>query len=149
MVPEDGAYEKLEHQSRFLRERGLTSPEMEECNRRLWLFARLAGGNSTRLDPQLVDRIHAELADAVMKQLTVAGLVEEWLDSWDVHHGIKVEPSEEHSTKVTDVTAGPTATVDRTPDERVHALAADLRETLRALSGEPAAEISEVATERQ
>ena len=149
MVPGDGAQEKLEHQSRFLRERGLASPEMEECNGRLSLFVRLAGGNSTKLDPQFLDQLHAELADAALKQLRVTGLFEQWLDAWDVHNGIKIEPSDEHSTEVTDVTAGRTTTVDRTRDQRVDTLAADLRETLRALSGEPAAEIPGAATERQ
>lgn len=147
MVPGDGAYEKLEHQSRFLRERGLTSPEMEECNRRLGLVVRLAGGNSTKLDPELVDGIHAELADAAMKQLQVLGLFEEWLDSWDVHNGIEVELCDEHPSEVS-VAAEPATVIDESPVEQVRALAAELREILRSLNGEPAAGISEVVNER-
>lgn len=165
MVPGDGAYEKLEHQSRFLRERGLTSPEMQECDRRLSLFVRLAGGNSTKLDPGFLDQIHAELADAAVKQLKVSDLFEQWLDAWDVHNGIEVGPSEEHSLEVADVAAGQaseehsieiadvaaawTTTVDRSPaEQQVRELAAELREIVRALSGEPTAGVSEVASLR-
>ena len=141
MVPGDGAYEKLEHQTSFLRQRELTSPEIEECNQRLGLFVRLAGGDSTKLDPELVDQIHGELADAAMKQLKVSGLFEQWLDAWDVRNGIAVEPSEEHSLEIAHVDAAWTSTVDRRPaEQQVRELAAELREIVRALSGEPAAE---------
>ena len=144
MDPGDGAQEKLEHQSRFLRERGLTSPEMEECNRRLSLFVRLVGGNSTKLDPQFLDQIHAELADAAMKQLKGSGLFEQWLDAWDARNGIEVEPSEEHSIEIAAVVAERPTTVDQDPVEQVRELVVELRELVEALGGEPVA----VANER-
>ena len=122
MVPKDGEYEKLQHQSRFLRERGLASPEMEECNRRLWLLERLAGGDSTKLDSQLVERIHVELGEAAVKQLKATGHFDAWLDSWDVHNGIEVEE--------------PTTAADSNPAHRLLELAEELQHALRPVSGD-------------
>jgi len=97
MIPGDGRYEKLEHQSLFLHERGLVSPEMEECNRQLWLLERLAGRDPSKLDPKLVDRIHSDLSEAAVRQLKVVGLYAGWLDAWDEHNGIEVAPLEDLS----------------------------------------------------
>jgi hypothetical protein len=146
MVPGDGSYEKLEHQTLFLRERGLTSPEMEECNRRLWLFTRLAGGDSTKLDPRFVDRIHVELAGAAVKQMKATGLFEEWLDSWDAHNGIEIDPAKEHKVPALRVHPEPTTAIDGNPGQRLIELAAE--HSLRALGGEHVAVISEAAEER-
>src|SRR5262249_10635446 len=139
MVPGDASHEKLEHQLLFLRERGLTSPEIEECNRRLWLSTRLAGGNSSKLDSQFVDRIHAELAEESVKQLKALGLFEEWLDSWDSHNGIEITPKEPVPAPRVDAEQ-PTATDN--PAERLCELVGELQHSLRVLTGEPVAGVS-------
>jgi hypothetical protein len=83
MVSGDERYERLKHQSLFLRTRGLMSPEMEEWKRQLWLLERLAGRDPSKLDPQLVDRFHGDLEKATMEQLKATGLVDEWLEAWE------------------------------------------------------------------
>jgi len=83
VIPGDEEYARLEHQALFLFERGLTSDEMQDWNRQLWLLERLAGKDPSRLDPHLRDRLHCELERATMEQLRATGLVEEWLAAWD------------------------------------------------------------------
>ena len=137
MVRGDGSYEKLEHQLLFLRERGLTSPEIDAGQRRLSLSTQLAGGDATKLDSQFVDRIHVELADATATQMKALGVFEEWLDSWDVHNGIRIERPEERP-----LGAGPMTTAS-SPADRFRELAEELQDALRALRGESVGGISE------
>ena len=146
MVPGDASHEKLEHQLLFLRERGLTSLEIEECNRRLWLATRLAGGDSSKLDSQFVDRIHVELAEESVKQLKALGVFEEWLDSWDVHNGIEITPNAHHGSTPTNGDRGP-STANDNPAERLLELAQELQHSVRVLTGEPVAGMSEAAQE--
>jgi len=93
MVPGDERYERFKHQSFFLHARGLMPPEMEQWERQLGLFERLTGKDSSKLDPQLVDRIHGELARAAMEQLNATGLLEEWLESWEARTEIATAPA--------------------------------------------------------
>ena len=83
MVAGDERYERLKHQSVFLRVRGLTPPEIEALHRHLELLERLAGKDPGKFDPRLVDRLHSQLEKAAMQQLEAAGLVNEWLVSWE------------------------------------------------------------------
>jgi hypothetical protein len=83
MVPGDERYERLKHQSLFLRARGLTPPEMEAWHRHLSLLERLAGKDPGTFDPRLVDRLHSQLEKAAMEQLKATGLVDDWLVSWE------------------------------------------------------------------
>jgi hypothetical protein len=93
MVPGDERYERLKHQSLFLHARGLMSPEMEEWNRQLWLFERLAGKDPSKFDPHLVDRVHGELERVAIEQLRATGLLEEWLESWEARNEIVDVPA--------------------------------------------------------
>lgn len=146
MVPGDGRYEKLEHQSGFLYERGLVSPEMEECNRQLWLFERLAGGDRTKLDPALVDRIHVDLAEAAVKRLKATGLYEEWLDAWDVHTGIEIAQPTEEPTLPHIIEQTPAA-AEITPAQRLLDLAMELQDNLRLVRGQRRVVVEEPADE--
>lgn len=83
MVPEDEQYEKVAHQIRFLSDQGLTSAEMDDWSRQLWLLERLAGKDPTKLDPKLRDRIQGEIARAAMDQLKATELVDAWLVAWE------------------------------------------------------------------
>ncbi len=83
MVPEDQQYEKVGHQIRFLSDQGLTSAEMDDWSRQLWLLERLAGKDPTKLDPKLRDRIQGEIARAAMDQLKATELVDAWLVAWE------------------------------------------------------------------
>jgi hypothetical protein len=66
MAPGDERYERLKHQSFFLRLRGLTPPEMDAWHRHPSLLERLAG--KCRCPPQLTQKatfqILAEAASA-------------------------------------------------------------------------------------
>jgi hypothetical protein len=86
VVPEDEQDEKVAHQVRFLSEQGLTSAEMDDWSRQLWLLERLAGKDPTKLDPKLRDRIRGEIARAAMDQLKATELVDAWLEAWDGRH---------------------------------------------------------------
>lgn len=83
MVPEDQQYEKVAHQIRFLSDQGLTSAEMDDWSRQLWLLERLAGKDPTKLDPKLRDRIQGEIGRAAMDQLKATELVDAWLVAWE------------------------------------------------------------------
>jgi hypothetical protein len=92
VVPGVDQLEKLKHQVLFLHERGLTTYEMNDWNRQLWLLERLAGGDRSKLDSHLLDRMNGELADATMRQLKATGLLYEWLDAWDARDDAPPEP---------------------------------------------------------
>ena len=137
MVRGDGRYEKLEHQSGFLHERGLVSPEMQEYNRQLWFFERLAGGDRKKLDPGLVDRVHLDLAEAAVKQLKATGLYEEWLDAWDVHNGIEIaQPKDKPTPTPPHLTERTPAAAEITPAQRLLDIAEELQRNLRLIRGE-------------
>jgi hypothetical protein len=92
VVPGVDPLEKLKHQVLFLHKRGLTTYEMNDWNRQLWLLERLAGGDRSKLDSHLLDRMNGELADATMRQLKATGLLYEWLDAWDARDEAATEP---------------------------------------------------------
>jgi hypothetical protein len=92
VVPGVDPFEKLKHQGLFLHERGLTTDEMKDWNRQLWLLERLAGGDRSKLDSHLLDRLNGELADSTMRQLKATGLLYEWLDAWDARNDAPAEP---------------------------------------------------------
>ena len=83
MTGDDESNARLEHQQRFLLERGLVSREMDDWNRQLWLLERLVGKDPSKLDPQLRGRLRTELENATSSQLREAGLFDEWLESWE------------------------------------------------------------------
>jgi hypothetical protein len=93
MVPGDERYERLKHQSLFLRVRGLTPSEMDAWHRHLSLLERLAGKDPGKFDPRLVDRLHGQLEKAAMEQLKASGLVDEWLVSWERRSEIASAPA--------------------------------------------------------
>lgn len=98
MVPEDEQYERVAHQVRYLSDQGLTSAEMDDWSRQLWLLERLAGKDPTKLDPKLRDRIQGEIARAAMDQLQATELVDDWLEAWERRHEVVVplaEPTSE------------------------------------------------------
>lgn len=88
MVPEDEQDERVAHQVRFLSDQGLTSAEMDDWARQLWLLERLAGKDPTKLDPKLRDRVQGEIARATMDQLQATDLVDAWLEAWEKRHDI-------------------------------------------------------------
>ena len=83
MISGDEQGERLEHQLAFLVERELTSGTMDDWKRQLWLLERLAGKHPTKLDPELRERLEGELEKATVEQLKTAGLMYEWLESWE------------------------------------------------------------------
>lgn len=83
MVSGVDPFEKLKHQVLFLHERDLTSYEMEDLNRQLWLLERLAGGDRQKLDSHLLDRLNRELGEATMRQLEATELLYDWLAAWE------------------------------------------------------------------
>jgi hypothetical protein len=83
LSPGDERYERLKHQVTFLHDRELTSSEMDDWNRQLWLLERLVGRDPGKLDPQLRERLHDELEKATVAQLKATGLMDEWLDAWE------------------------------------------------------------------
>jgi hypothetical protein len=88
VVPEDEQHEKVAHQVRFLSDQGLTSEEMDDWTRQLWLLERLAGKDPSKLDPRLRDRIQGEIARAAMDQLKATELVDAWLEAWEKRHEV-------------------------------------------------------------
>ncbi len=94
MVPEDEQLEKVAHQVRFLSDQGLTSAEMDDWSRQLWLLERLAGKDPAKLDPELRDRIQGEIARAAMDQLKATDLVDRWLEAWERRQEVVVPLSE-------------------------------------------------------
>jgi hypothetical protein len=83
VISGDEQGERLEHQLAFLVERELTSGTMDDWKRQLWLLERLAGKHPTKLDPELRERLEGELEKATVEQLKTAGLMYEWLESWE------------------------------------------------------------------
>jgi len=98
VVPGEDSFEKLKHQIHFLHERGLTTPQMDESNRQFVLLDRLAGKG--RLDPQLLQRLNAKLANETMAQLKATELLYEWLDAWEARNQVARPSPEPDSTVV-------------------------------------------------
>jgi hypothetical protein len=146
MVPGDDRYERLKHQSLFLQARGLNSLEMEELTRQLWLLERLSGGDATKLDSHLVDRLHGQLERSTVDQLKTTGLVNEWLESWEARNEAAVVPTEESSAVASPPTPGPRSASPTDEDADIRAgeeLKASIEHRLRLLLAERVAGVRE------
>ena len=82
MIQSAADYAELEHQVLYLYVRGLASKAMWECEGRLRALEALSGDPS-KLDPQIRERLLAELEEATLSQLAATGRFNDWKRSWD------------------------------------------------------------------